>query len=348
MGDKSKIEWTDATWNPTTGCTWAGPECDHCYAVPMTKRLAAMGQEKYQGLTTDKHFNGVMKTHPSTLDIPVRWKKPRKIFVNSMSDLFHKDVPFVFIAKVFAVMALTPRHTYQVLTKRPERAIEFFKWLETQWAQLFPIGPPDEVIDANVVLQFVSDAEVGCQVSDDVAAEPWPLPNVWLGVSTGTQKAALERIPLLAKIPAAVRFVSAEPLLEQLDMFCGDGDWGLLTDIHQVIAGGESGPGARPMHPAWPRLLRDQCLQAAVAFHFKQWGEWAPDPAKWHGLGPTGIPPQLCVSPKGETAGGFMGGLAEQREAEGWVPMERKGKKAAGRLLDGREWNEMPTLEAVR
>ena len=153
----------------------------------MTKRLAAMGQEKYQGLAGNGHFNGVLKTWTGELSIPLRWRKPRLVFVNSMSDLFHKDVPFEFIAKCFAVMALAERHTFQILTKRPERAAEFLEWVKLQWPKLFPHGVPDYAMDANAVLQFLSDEEAGCEVSAEVDAPAWPLPNVWLGTSVEDQ-----------------------------------------------------------------------------------------------------------------------------------------------------------------
>jgi protein gp37 len=208
------IEWTDATWNPTTGCTKVSEGCRHCYAERMAKRLHAMGQPRYRnefGLTL----------HPDLLELPLHWKKPRRIFVNSMSDLFHKDVPDEFIQRVFQTMNRATQHIFQVLTKRPERARHL---------------SPD--------LKWTS--------------------NIWLGTSVEDMRVS-GRVDHLRMIPATVRFLSCEPLLGSLAKLD-------LTDIHWVIAGGESGPGARPMDPEWPRELRDKCRETGVAFFFKQWG----------------------------------------------------------------------------
>jgi protein gp37 len=222
MGDKSAIEWTEATWNPTTGCDRTSPGCDRCYAMTLAKRLKAMGQPKYQNdgdpRTSGPGFRLTM--HYGALAVPKAWSTPRTIFVNSMSDLFHPSVTVDFIQRTFAVMAETPQHQYQVLTKRSKRL-----------AQL-----------AGVV--------------------DWPA-NAWIGVSVESAKYAF-RVKHLAEVPAAVRFLSCEPLLGPLD----DLD---LAAIHWVIAGGESGAGARPMDPDWVRSVRDQCADAAVPFFFKQW-----------------------------------------------------------------------------
>ena len=217
MGDKSGIEWTDATWNFVTGCKHISPGCDNCYADALSRRLQAMGVERYR--------NGFQLTiHESLLDLPRRWREPRRIFVNSMSDLFHHDVPLDLIKRAFAVMADTPRHTFQILTKRADRA------------------------------RYVS------------GSLPWP-PNVWMGMSVENQTYAF-RAKRLADVPAAVRFLSVEPLLGPVTLH--------LRGIHWVIVGGESGPRARPMDPAWARSVRDQCRAAGVAFFFKQWGGRTP------------------------------------------------------------------------
>ena len=225
MATNSKIEWTEATWNPVAGCTILSPGCTNCYAMRLAARLAAMGQDKYAGTTRKSggrpKWNGTVKMDPMSLDVPRRWKKGRLIFVNSMSDLFHDAVPLEFIRAVFAVMADTPQHTYQVLTKRAER-------LE--------------------------------QLSDKLC---WPR-NVWMGVSVES-KAYVRRIDHLRRTRATTRFLSLEPLLGPLDELDFRG-------IHWTIVGGESGPGARPMPKDWVRSIRDQCIQAAVPFHFKQWG----------------------------------------------------------------------------
>lgn len=234
MGLKSTIEWTEATWNPVTGCTKVSPGCKHCYAERMAERLRAMGQDNYR--------NGFDLTlHPHMLELPLRWRKPRMIFVNSMSDLFHDDVPLDYIQRVFDVMRRAYWHRFQVLTKRSER------------------------------LAYL-DPELG-----------WAS-NIWMGVSVESDKYR-SRIDDLRTTLAMTKFLSLEPLLGPL--YALD-----LYDIQLVIVGGESGPRARPMDPAWAIDLRDQCLLAEVPFFFKQWGG--------------------------------------------------ANKKLAGRILDGRTWNEMP------
>ena len=223
MRSISRIEWTGITWNPVTGCDRISPGCDHCYALTLARRLKAMGQARYQN-DGDPRTSGpgfAVTCHPAALTLPSRWRAPRLVFVNSMSDLFHARVPDAFIGQVFAVMAATPRHTYQVLTKRPGRAARLAGTL------------------------------------------PWP-PNVWLGVSVETGR-YLRRADTLRAVPAAVRFLSLEPLLGPLPGMD-------LTGIGWVITGGESGPGYRPPDPAWIRGIRDQCTAAAVPFFFKQWG----------------------------------------------------------------------------
>lgn len=227
MADKSAIEWTEATWNPTTGCDKTSPGCDHCYALTLSRRLKAMGSEKYQN-DGDPRTSGPgfgLTLHPESLVVPKRWQSPRTIFVNSMSDLFHDAVPLDFIRKVFAVMESCPQHTFQVLTKRSRR------------------------------LRNLSSKII------------WPS-NVWMGVSVETARYKF-RIDDLREVPAHIRFLSAEPLLGPL----GKAD---LTGIHWVIAGGESGPQARPIERAWIAELRDQCHAADVAFFFKQWGGRTP------------------------------------------------------------------------
>lgn len=227
MADGSSIEWTEATWNPTTGCDRVSPGCDNCYALTMSKRLRAMGSPKYQN-DGDPRTSGPgfrLTTHPSSLDVPRGWTAPRLIFVNSMSDLFHEDVPIDFIRDVFAVMAETPQHTYQLLTKRSKR--------------LMTIAPDLE----------------------------WPR-NLWMGVSVESAR-YLFRVDHLRTVPSAVRFVSAEPLIGPI----GNVD---LTGIQWLIAGGESGVGARPIEYEWIVDLRDRCTLAGVAFFFKQWGGRTP------------------------------------------------------------------------
>jgi len=227
MSRATGIEWTETTWNPTTGCDRVSPGCDNCYALTLAKRLKAMGAEKYR-LDGDPRTSGPgfkLTLHPEVLDLPRSWRRPRLVFVDSMSDLFHPDAPVGFIRRVFDVMAETPRHTYQILTKRSQRLRRLASLLD------------------------------------------WPS-NVWMGVSVESEE-YLFRVKHLREVPAAVRFLSLEPLLGPLP--------GLdLGGVHWVIVGGESGPGARPMRREWAEGVRDQCLDAGVPFFFKQWGGRTP------------------------------------------------------------------------
>lgn len=327
MADKSGIEWTDATWNPVTGCSKVSQGCKFCYAKHQAwPRLAAMQNTVYTG----REFEQVM-CHPERLDQPLRWTKPRMIFVNSMSDLFHDDVPFEFIADVFAVMACTTRHTYQVLTKRPSRMLEWFLW-----AAKSDYGMGPEVVDPTKVWPQWKPCKPGNSGGYDNCGPAWPLENVWLGVSVEDQAAADERIPLLLATPAAVRWISAEPLLGPIDLgelpsHSGIGRYldslsnagceyaDVPGKLDWVVVGGESGPNARPMSPDWARSLRDQCAAAGVPFMMKQWGEWLPMLGQVDGV---------RVGKKTTTADGWVMGLA--------------GKKAAGRLLDGTQHDGYP------
>lgn len=244
MTQLSRIEWTEATWNPTVGCTKISPGCKNCYAEAMSKRLQAMG--------TPGYTNGFKLTIlPNRLEEPLRRKKPTVYFVNSMSDLFHKSVSDSYIEQVFDVIQRSPHHTFQVLTKRAERLASFFKY----------------------------------------RAVP---SNAWIGVSVEDKEFGVPRINNLRKVNARIRFLSVEPLLDDV----GELD---LTDIHWVIVGGESGPKARPMKLEWVESIQKQCNEQSVQFFFKQWGGWGADG-------------------------------------------KRRSKKANGRLLDGRTWDDMPNL----
>lgn len=284
MGDNTGIEWTDATWNPVTGCDKVSPGCDHCYAESIAHRFAG----------TPAYPDGFAVTlRPERLGQPLRWKKPRKVFVNSMSDLFHKDIPDEYIARVFAVMALAPQHTFQILTKRH--------------ARMRALLSSDEFLNLFGEALYTCEHPTGEETAEPISQ--WPLPNVWLGVSVENQQWADIRIPALLDTPAAVRFLSCEPLLGPVDLvpplktWADDRSVQINQHLHWVIVGGESGPGARPMHPDWARSIRDQCVFAGVPFLFKQWGSY--DQLGRH------------VS-----------------------------KKLAGRDLDGRTWDEYP--KAVR
>ena len=230
MSLQSAIEWTDATWNPVTGCTEVSPGCDHCYAKTFAERWRGVPGHPYE-----QGFD--LRLWPSRLSYPLEWKKPRRIFANSMSDLFHADVPDEFILQVFDVMAHADWHIFQVLTKRPSRLVRLVPRITERLQSYTGKGPT------------------------------WP-EHIWLGVSVETIQYRW-RVDKLRQVPAAIRFVSAEPLLgslRQLD----------ISDIHWLIAGGESGPGYRPCNPEWIRELRDACHAAEVAFFFKQWGGRTP------------------------------------------------------------------------
>jgi protein gp37 len=252
------IEWTQAVWNPTTGCDRVSPGCDHCYAMTMAKRLKGMGQAKYQR-DGDPRTSGPgfgLTVHPDVLDLPLRWRKPRRVFVNSMSDLFHESVPTEFIAQVFAVMAASPQHTFQILTKRHGRMRALLRG--KRFAQ-----------DVNVAyVTLPSDVPA-------VRGYHWPLPNVWLGVSAEDQKWADIRIPALLDTPAATRFVSAEPLLGPIRMRASLMVGAALEPkggINWLIIGGESGPDARPMGIEWARDLAAQGCESGTAVFVKQLG----------------------------------------------------------------------------
>jgi protein gp37 len=303
MGDNTGIEWTDATWNPTTGCTKVSAGCKHCYAERDWARLVHLPSYKGRAFTD-------VACHEERLSQPLRWQKPRMIFVNSMSDLFHPDVPDEFVSHVFKVMRDSPQHTFQVLTKRAERMRDFLS-----------------------------------------VRYPVPLPNVWLGISVEDQSAADERIPLLLDTPAAVRWISAEPLLGSVDL------WPMLIPhmnhgedrdpLDWVVVGGESGPKARPMHPNWARSLRDQCAAAGVPFLFKQWGEWKPVTEKSEiQCYPTFVkrdPGDIRQTQSGCHHMPHQVWACATEDHYGWrFPVVKVGKKAAGRLLDGVQHDGYP------
>ena len=301
----TSIQWTDATWSPVTGCTKVSAGCRNCYAERLFPRAYSRTCKNCGLRTADcncdyfkqREFTDVL-THPDRLEQPLHWKKPRRIFVNSMSDLFHEDVPFEFIDRVFAVMALTPQHTYQILTKRPERMLQYLREIENDDRDLHRWqGWACELSNSQCAAGLVEECD-------------WPLPNVWLGVSCEDQKTADERIYFLLQTPAAVRFVSYEPGLGPVSFRQVASPWGCLiqlpigrslrasnsraTDsmkhpkanmdvwlkvldqiagIHWVIVGGESGPGARPFNIQWARDVIAQCKAAGVACFMKQVGQ---------------------------------------------------------------------------
>jgi len=367
VGDRTGIEWTDATWtpirarrfDPAKGKVRIGHHCEHvseacrnCYAEGINRRLGT-GLDYKPGY----HDSGAVEVFldEDMLTRPLRWKKPRMIFVCSMTDLFARFVTDEMIDKVFAVMALCPQHTFQVLTKRPERMRAYFRgldercfhqndYLTTPWAR------------RDSVAKMIGEIALSVGKPDLLGkVKQLPLPNVWLGTSVEDQATADERIPELLATPAAVRFVSAEPLLGPVDLYNGDpdprlnghrasktfiGEWWEPGDgskapprrgVDWVIAGGESGPSARPCHPDWARSLRDQCAAAGVPFFWKQWGEFAPFDAPTTPYAKVIAEIQIDGTERCTNFGTPQGAL-----------MSRVGKKAAGALLDGKEHREFP------
>ena len=337
MGDKSQISWTDATWNPTTGCSRVSEGCRNCYAEQLAgTRMAHLPD--YAGTTRPNAaglplWTGKVNLLEHKLDLPLRRKKPRMIFVNSMSDLFHEEIPFEFTADVFAVIRECPQHIFQILTKRPRLMAGFVEWWQ---------------------MQYVEDFR-RCH------------PNVWLGVSVENQETANERIPLLLDTPAAVRFVSAEPLLGEVDFTnVGEKHWcchnaltgaeGILNGYDKwewgdpnsdrkldwVIVGGESGKNARPIHPNWARQIRDDCVAAGVPFFFKQFGEWMPVSDEYVKYRKTTKNDVALLNYDGKlTRPENPKETHVELGYEEW--MERVGKHTEGNdVLDGREWKEFP------
>lgn len=297
----TKIEWAEETWNPIVGCSKVSPGCDNCYAEGMANRLAGIPQatNKYSNVIWDGKWSGTTSFDESALEKPFQWKKPRTIFVSSMGDLFHSTISFKSISKVFSVTQKCPQHTFLILTKRPA----------TMWRYFQHVGITH------------------------------PYLNVWLGVTAENQEQADKRIPILLSIPAAKRFVSIEPMLGPISFRWAkwkelNREQGGITNeldglrmLDWVICGGESGPGARPMHPYWARLIRDQCIITNVPFMFKQWGEWAfihyiDGKKSFINLTPNKNKEVILHDPM--------------------INMRRVGKKKAGRELDGKIWNQKP------
>jgi protein gp37 len=344
MADGTGIEWCDATWNPVTGCAVTSPGCTNCYAM----RLAGgrlRGHASRAGLTRATKagpvWTGEVRFNQAWLDQPLRWRRKRRIFVCAHGDLFAEGVPDAWIDRVFAVMALAPQHVFIVLTKRAARMREYLAAENRAFDDDRVRDPPRSTrqMIAQEMLPLIDRGTVGeaLDACNGVGrGSSWPLPNVWLGVSVEDQQRADERIPELLATPAAKHLISAEPLLGPIDLtpkadrvYQMLSEWygpegfdptgsqprlermkGWFPRLDWVIAGGESGPGARPMHPDWARALRDQCAAADVPFFFKQWGAWVGDP--------------------------------EFGERGHDVSMVRVGKSAAGHLLDGREYREVP------
>lgn len=377
MADGTKIEWArgadgrpGATWNPITGCSVKSPGCINCYAQTLAGGRLRNHPSRV-GLTTEAKtgpiFNGNVRFNEAWLDQPLRWSKPRTIFVCAHGDLFHEHVPDAWIDRVWAVMAVAHQHTFQVLTKRADRMRAYVDGLRREPGRML-----------NLLCALVPHQTGLRPLSDllDVAHLARPLPNVWLGVSAERQQEADERIPDLLATSAAVRWLSAEPLLGPLDLrryvgqlirdAIGGYELELLTPhprLNWVVAGGESGQNARPMHHSWVRRLRDQCAVAGVSFFFKQWGAWAPIMAMSEDLTDRCYQPAPARHPEaprqprvarlvmhsdgavfdrhapGERGQFRLGAYAAGSDA---MLMFMVGKTAAGRSLDGRTHDAFP------
>lgn len=320
MGDKTGIEYLDATWNPVKGCSHISPGCENCWAERQAARFSKKG-EFFHGLTDRGVWTGEPRFYEDALYKPIHWRRPRRIGVCFMGDLFHESVPFEWIAKVFAVMAYANQHTFLVLTKHPERMRVFLEWAGRR------VCPSEALYD------YIED---DVKIDYEKHIVPWPLPNVWLGVSVENQTVANYRIPVLLECPAALRYISAEPLLGPIDIdraMYGEGKsrvggmnafgftdgFGYEACLRWVVAGGESGPNARPMHPVWVESIRDQCVGAGIPFYFKRWGAWAPVEAA------------------------RPGDLIHYTEVDlNPRSMRRVGKSAAGHLIDGVAYQQLP------
>lgn len=350
MADGSAIEWTEMTWNALIGCSRISPGCDNCYAIPTVARGEAMGTAQHVGLTIRKDdrvdWNGKVNVVEHLMDAPLRKARPRRIFVNSLSDLFHESVSDETIVRLLAIMGMAEQHQFQVLTKRSRRMRSVLNNPELPRLVRSVAEIEFHKLDAGTAGRVERHQRARATAN---SAWPWtiewPIPNVWLGVSIESDKYTF-RADHLRQTPAAIRWVSAEPLLGPLPSLD-------LTGIDWVVAGGESQTGARPMHPDWVRDLRDRCHDrlipcpndtdgdgncaacwsgesslcpkpgyhsAPVPFLFKQWGDWGPVSGAMVG--------RVHVWPD------------DPGDADSW--MERVGKRAAGRSLDGRTWDEYP------
>jgi protein gp37 len=358
MANNCKIEWVaelarirkvdSRSWNPVIGCSRASEGCRNCYAAAMVDRFARKdGTGSYAGLTErdqngTPRFTGKIDFSEKRLMEPLRWREPAAVFVGDMADLFHDAVTDEMLDRIFAVMALRPDCLFLVLTKRPERMREYLTRLAKREPDpRFLRAPSDAERLAGKTAWLEAIEDIDRKFIDDHGDPVWPLPNVWLGVTAENQAAADERIPHLLTTPAAKRFVSIEPMLgpmtlSDLPSVSGIGrDLDALSDhvdphadipsrLDWVICGGESGPGARPMRHDWARSVRDQCGDAGVPFFLKQLGEFEP-----------------CAPPIAHPASSTRKGVVTHTWGDGTYSI-KVGKKAAGRLLDGREWNEVP------
>jgi protein gp37 len=349
---KSKIEWCDQVWNPITGCTKISEGCNACYAERMAKRLAGrFGYPKINPFAVTSHHDRIYE--------PSKWKKPQRVFVGSMGDIFHPDVPEHWIDAIMVTAALFRKHTFMILTKRPQRMLEYFNRPKEEILKSWEESIQQIKWNINKLDTCTCAAQLYSYCMDN-----WPVPNIWLGVTTENQATTNQRLPLLLKTPAAKRFISAEPLLGPINYMhfsnsllnTKDHPWKnthLLSGIDWVICGGETGPKARPMHPDWVRLLRDQCIGGVhykVPFFFKGWGVWSPEYKSEHEA--------TCV----------VCGCTENNACEGgcsWIENTmldicskcgnaktmkwednslsfHRGKKKSGHMLDDQEYLQFP------
>jgi protein gp37 len=370
MADKTLISWAESTWNVINGCTVVSPGCANCYAM----RWAATRMKNHpsrEGLARmhngHPQWTGEVSLNKKVSLEPVKWSRPRRIFVCAHGDLFHESVPDHWIDFVFNVMFLAPQHTYQVLTKRPARMREYMQIVL------------DETEEQTAYRFAVSMLHAGLENTpkDKLPLIQWPPPNAWLGTSVEDQERAEERIPLLLETPAAIRWLSCEPLLGPVDLsewlvcpnwsddipmdmttglreccakcdFTGIAGFEGLPIVDWVVVGGESGPGARPMHPTWARSLRDQCDRAGVAFHFKQWGDWLPfnqcrGKEQREAVSRTTIESNKTGNGKQTVFGAWSNGH-KIYATPGIIPVQinNVGKRIAGRLLDGVQHDGYP------
>ena len=329
VGDTTHIEWTDATWNPVTGCTRVSPGCVNCY-IDWAPPFRIEGRHFTDRDGNRSHAIGAttgVRLHPDRLDWPLRKRswRGKRVFVCSLADLFHDDVPDEYIARVFAVMALTPEVTYQVLTKRPARMRALLSSPDFHWRVWHGLLTASHAAMLTIPPYVTAHFHGGARLGE---RHMTPLPNVWLGVTVEDQERADLRIPILLDTPAAVRWLSCEPLLGPVNLgravgtYYGGDPREDESGIDWVVAGGESGPGARPMHPDWARSLRDQCRDAGVPFLFKQWGDLVTEEQA----------PEDITLPA----------VSWRHLGDDQPPVWRVGKKRAGRLLDGRTHDGYP------
>jgi protein gp37 len=361
MSGRTGISWTDRTWNPVVGCTKVSQGCKNCYAKTIhDRRHAAALAGKDIAPQYAQPFETVQLMYDRLTD-PLSWRDRSRVFVNSVSDLFHESVPFEYIDLVFGTMLLASRHTFQILTKRPDRMREYFARLAAHRHNWPPVIQLHQATSEHFFGSKVRRTRKDVVRIDRAAFyghkhTPWPLKNVWLGVSVENQAAADERITLLLQTPAAIRFLSCEPLLGPIDVSVYLEEDGYIDDeyvrpIDWVIAGGESGSAkqhVRPMHPDWARSLRDQCVTNFVPFHFKQNGDFRPV-SQIHAddcderLNECDDSRVVCVDVGGREWVNNESRCDGQPPSDAWY-MERIGTRTSGRLLDGKLWSEYPVV----